>query len=110
MKVEYYYSRATGIAPETDAVIEEAMKEAGVVAEIEHIEVGDDGDARKQRFLGSPTVRINGFDVEYQEREPPEYHSGRRFYSTASGWKPYPKPEQLVRLLQEQKEREERRA
>ena len=29
-------------------------------------------DALEAKCLGSPTIRVNGFDVEYQEREPDE--------------------------------------
>lgn len=106
MKVEYYYSRATGIKPEADNAVKAAMAEAGVQAEIEYIEIGDDGEARARKFLGSPSIRINGLDPEYVEREPPEYHAGGRLYSTAEGWKPFPKPEQMVALFEYWRDRE----
>lgn len=106
MKVEFYYSRATGVKPEAEEALKQAMQEAGVQADVEFIEVSDDGDARAKKCLGSPSIRINGLDPEYVEREPPEYHAGVRYYSTASGWKPYPKPEQMVALFEYMKDRE----
>ncbi len=33
-------------------------------ADIESVVVGSDADAKALRFLGSPTIRVNGTDVE----------------------------------------------
>jgi len=107
VKVEVYYSKATGRTEVLDAAIQAAADEAGVVLpEVEYIEVYDDGDARAKHCLGSPSVRINGLDVEYVEREPPEYHAGVRYYSTSSGWKPVPKHDQMVSLFEQMKRKE----
>ena len=38
-------------------------------AEIETIAIHNDDEAKAQRSLGAPTVRIDGFDAEYAERE-----------------------------------------
>lgn len=102
MKIEYYYTKATGIVPGTQAVIQEAINEAGISEAIQYIEVFDDADAHAKRCLGSPTIRVNGLDVEFQEREPPEYQAGTRFYGAFDGWKPNPSSDQILRLIQEQ--------
>ena len=47
-------------------------------------------DAKTKRFLGSPSIRVNGIDVEYGDREPDEYQAGTRYYNTPQGWKPFP--------------------
>ena len=44
--------------------IQQAIKQERVVAEITRIEVLDDRTAQSLRFRGSPTIRVNGFDVE----------------------------------------------
>lgn len=106
MKVEYCYSMTTGTVDDTRAIIQNALAQAGLSADIDYIEVIDDADAHKKHFLGPPTIRINGLDVEFQERESPEYHVGTRFYSTTDGWKPYPTTGQIFRLLSAQLERE----
>lgn len=44
--------------------VQRALREEGVSAEIEHVQVADGAEATAIHFLGSPTVRINGVDVE----------------------------------------------
>jgi len=40
------------------------LKSEGLFAELKEVLVDNDSDARALRFIGSPTVRINGKDVE----------------------------------------------
>ena len=52
--------------PSHDVALErlrEVLKEEGVKAEIEIIKVETDDQARRLRFIGSPTIRINGEDI-----------------------------------------------
>ena len=52
--------------PSHDVALErlrEVLKEEGVKAEIEIIKVETDDQARRLRFFGSPTIRINGEDI-----------------------------------------------
>ena len=58
--------------------------------EVSYTEVDGSEDARDKRFLGSPSIRVDGIDVEYGDREPDEYQAGTRYYNTPQGWKPYP--------------------
>ncbi len=51
---------------------------------------GQDADA--WRFPGSPTIRINGRDVEPGFREPAEYSLSCRVYQTESGLQGLPDP------------------
>jgi hypothetical protein len=48
--------------------VRHALQEEGVSAEIKHVQVVDGADAIAIHFLGSPTVRINGVDVEPSAR------------------------------------------
>ena len=49
-----------------------------------------------ERFLGSPTVRVDGHDVEPNADTRGEYGLQCRLYRTASGWAGYP-PDDWVR-------------
>ena len=40
------------------------LAEAGVNARVRERRVNTDGDARRERFLGSPTLRVNGVDID----------------------------------------------
>lgn len=45
-------------------VLQEALRESGTDARIERVEVTRPEDAARLRFLGSPSIRINGRDLE----------------------------------------------
>jgi hypothetical protein len=45
-------------------LVERVLSEHRIAAQICEIEVTNAADAQEKRFLGSPTVRINGVDVE----------------------------------------------
>jgi hypothetical protein len=46
------------------AVVERAVEETGVPAEIEVVEIGSHEEARDRLLPGSPTVRVDGRDVD----------------------------------------------
>ena len=48
------------------SAVREALADASLVgaAEVRVVEVRDEHDARRLRFLGSPTVRVDGQDVD----------------------------------------------
>lgn len=48
----------------TVALARNVLSELGISEEIEEVEVRDDEDAQRLRFPGSPTVRVNGVDIE----------------------------------------------
>lgn len=45
-------------------LVEHVLSEHGMTAEIRDVEVTDAADAQNKRFLGSPTVRVDGMDVD----------------------------------------------
>jgi hypothetical protein len=87
-------------------VIREAMAEAGVTdVEVKETVIRSEEDAIATKCLGSPTLRVDGYDVEYQEREPAETSPGCRYFNTPAGWKPVPEKGMIVRALEKAKER-----
>ena len=65
--------------------LRELLGEAGVDAEIELRRVQDDAVAERERFLGSPTVRIDGRDVEPGADERTDFGLKCRLYRTERG-------------------------
>ena len=59
----------------------------GVIASVETIEIRSAEDAIHSRFLGSPTVRINGIDVDPDARGRTDFAMVCRLYG-ASGIPP----------------------
>ncbi|MCK9520653.1 MAG: DUF2703 domain-containing protein [Dehalococcoidia bacterium] len=106
MKIQFLYSQATGRGAEAEEALRLAIEATGIAAEVEYIEVTDSEDAKRKRFLGSPTIRVEGVDVEYGEREPDEYQSGTRYYNSLEGWKPYPNARQIANTILEVQQRQ----
>ena len=68
MKVEIFH--VEGCPHHRPAVerVQSVMKQMGIIAELAEIEVPDAEAARVVGFLGSPTIRVNGQDVELAAR------------------------------------------
>ena len=58
------------------------LEAAGVEAEIEERRIDSDRAAREERFLGSPTVRIDGHDVEPGAESREDYGLCCRLYGS----------------------------
>jgi glutaredoxin len=102
MRVEVLTSPACPHRDATDRVLQQALLEVGLPADTyEVILVADFEDAKVKRSLGAPTIRVNGMDIEYADREPEEYTAGCRFYNTMEGWKPVPPLGMLLRALKD---------
>jgi hypothetical protein len=64
MKVEILYFSGCPNHPPAVGRVREALQSEGVSAEMIEVEIKDAATARVVGFLGSPTIRINGRDVE----------------------------------------------
>ena len=63
MTVELLWWDGCPSYPEALTELKRIMREEGVDAHVELVEVASDEQARRERFPGSPTVRIDGEDV-----------------------------------------------
>jgi hypothetical protein len=109
MRIEIFGARGAAQLDDTRRLVDEAIAEAAE-GDIEVVVVPVDGpeDARAKKSFGTPTVRVNGMDVEYAEREPEEYSAGGRYYATPEGWKPQPARGMIVRAIKAARAREQR--
>ncbi len=64
MKIELLYFDGCPNYEPTKRLIEEAVKDEDLNANIQEIAVNSSQEAMALRFLGSPTVRVNGRDIE----------------------------------------------
>lgn len=67
-------------------LVERVAGELGVTASIEMVSVETSDDAQRLRFLGSPTVRVNGRDLEPGAEQRTEYIHACRVYRHATGF------------------------
>ncbi len=72
------------------AVVEKVVAETGVPADVVVIDMTSEAQARKRRFLGSPTVRVEGRDVDQRLNGQSEFTLGDRIYRTDRGLAGWP--------------------
>jgi hypothetical protein len=68
------------------ALVERVSRELGLEPELRLVDVADEATARRLRFLGSPTIRVGGIDVDPHADERDEYVLSCRVYRTESGF------------------------
>lgn len=81
------------------ALAERVVAESGVAATVRRVDVPDAETAAAQRFLGSPTIRVNGRDIEPGIGERDEYVLSCRVYPTEEGLKGEPDERWLIDAL-----------
>lgn len=80
MKVEVLYLEGCPNHVPTAALVREALTEERVQAEVQEIEVRTREQAETLGFLGSPSVRVNGLDIEVAARGSKSFGLGCRTY------------------------------
>jgi hypothetical protein len=103
MTVELLWWDGCPSYPQALAQLEDALREEGLDATVDLIEVTSDEQARRERFPGSPTIRIDGRDiVEPEETEP--FSLTCRVYRTRDGRiSPVPDPEDVLEAVRRAK-------
>lgn len=96
MKVEILYFDGCPSYREARATLEEVLSQEDVTAEVGLVAVNADEEAKRLRFPGSPTIRVDGRDLfpsGAEERE--EWRLGCRLYATPEGLRGYPTAEMV---------------
>lgn len=95
MRVEILYIDGCPDHRRTVDRVNELLKELRVPAELVEVPVTDLGSALAYRFLGSPTVRINGIDVEPSARTSTQFGLACRTYLDGQRREGIPSREQI---------------
>jgi hypothetical protein len=66
------------------ALARRVADEAGICADVRLVDVAG-GETERQRFLGSPSIRVDGRDVEPGAELRRDYAHGCRLYATSTG-------------------------
>jgi hypothetical protein len=98
MKVEILYFDGCPIYLKAEKTLREILEEQGVDAEVELVAVNTDEGAQEVRFVGSPTIRVDGEDL-FPIPDRPEYALGCRMYATPEGLRGSPTAEMLSKAL-----------
>lgn len=81
------------------AVVERVVAETGVPVEVVVVDMTSHEQARKRRFLGSPTVRVDGRDVDQRLNGQREFTLADRVYRTDRGLSGWPDAEWVREAL-----------
>src|SRR5713226_4365903 len=101
MKIEVlYFDGCPNHKPAVERV-QQSLREEGVFAEVQEVNVSDASIAQKVGFLGSPSVRVNGLDVEPEARAAREYGMMCRTYSVDGRREGLPSREVLRQAIRE---------
>src|SRR5229473_871158 len=68
MKIEVLYFEGCPNHEPAVARVDEIVKAEGISAEVSEVNVPDTSTAHEVGFLGSPSIRVNGMDVEQPAR------------------------------------------
>jgi hypothetical protein len=87
-----------GTAPARD-LLAEVVAELAPGAPVEEVNASDPAVAARLRFPGSPTIRVDGVDVDPGFADPGEYTPRCRVYRTSAGLRPVPPREWIEAAL-----------
>ena len=89
MKIELYYFEGCPSYHKALENVRQALRLEGLFEEVALIPVGSDAAAQANKFMGSPTIRIDGIDVEGPQADEKGYGFGCRIYAdngSSVGW------------------------
>ncbi len=81
MKIEVLYVMDCPSHPAAIKLVKRVLAAEGVEAEIHEVLVKDEAMARELGFCGSPTIRINGRDVEGESQNAQSFALSCRLYT-----------------------------
>lgn len=99
MKVELLYFDGCPSYERLLPRLRELVSEAGADAEVELRRVESIDDAERQRFLGSPTVRVDGRDIDPGAASRGDFGLKCRLYRWDEGTSPLPREEWIREAL-----------
>jgi hypothetical protein len=98
MEIELMYFDGCPSYPVAEKALREVLVEEGLEAALELVAVNSDEEARRLRFPGNPTIRVDSQDLfPMAERE--DWSLGCRVYATPEGLKGSPTAEMLREAL-----------
>lgn len=100
MKVELYWFDGCPSYERARALLEQVLREEKTPAQIEMIQVHNETEAQTWRFLGSPTIHLDGVDPFASEGQE-HYAMQCRVYRTPEGLKGWPTKEMLRQAVRE---------
>lgn len=83
MRIEILYFEGCPNHAPTRELVREVVADLGLSVAVEEVKVQDAADAERHRFFGSPSVHVNGVDIEPETRGRSDYAFGCRMYGNS---------------------------
>jgi hypothetical protein len=106
MKTQLLWFQGCPSHEEARLLLRRVLAEAGVGDGFDDIDATDPAVARELRFPGSPTIRVNGVDIEPGFTDPGDYTPRCRLYVTAAGLRGVPQRKWLEAAVRKASETE----
>lgn len=101
MKIEVLYFEGCPSHPPTMRMVREVLDSLDRNDEIHQVEIRSRAEAEAMRFVGSPSIRINGSDIEPWTRTAKDFGLSCRTYLDGSRRGAVPSRELLRRAIME---------
>lgn len=69
MQVKLLHTKDCHVWKDTLSVLEETLEDVGLEPNLEVVQIRNEDEAKKHKFLGSPTILINNLDIDPQARK-----------------------------------------
>jgi len=80
MQIDVLYFEGCPNHEPTTALVRDVVQLLGLDANIREVEVRDADEAKRLRFFGSPTIQVNGQDLDPSVRNRADYSFSCRMY------------------------------
>ena len=99
MKIEFLFWRECPSHPEARALLDEVLAARGLDVEVDEHEVTTNEEAQRLSFPGSPTIRVEGRDVDASGADGRPALTCRIYHLADGRASPIPSREQLEEAL-----------
>lgn len=101
MKIQFLYFEGCPSYKQGLENLKQALRELSLPEDFEMINIDTDEKAKEYHFIGSPTIKINGEDIDPRAREAKiTGYKGCRIYQTPEGIKGAPTAEMIKKAIQ----------
>lgn len=90
IRIEFLWFADCPNHPVARALLDDVIAAEGIEAAVEEIDATDPALAGRLRFPGSPTIRVEGEDVDPSFTDPGDYTPRCRLYWTSAGLRGVP--------------------
>jgi glutaredoxin len=101
MKIQLLYFEGCPTHEQAEKLLKEILEEEGIDVKIEKTLVESEEKAEELKFIGSPTIKINGKDVDPTAEQRKNYGLTCRMYFTDEGAKGWPSKTMIKKALNE---------